>query len=206
MKEHQKTLYLVQGALIAALYVVLTLVAAGFDLASGAIQVRISEALCILPFFTPAAVPGLWCAGNAGTPEAQLPLLPAARSLQHDHRPAPPDLCLSHPGRHPLFHADRRSRRSALDLRVRGDPAARPEADPRQGVRTFAGALSCQKVRRRLSHENTSRRDTVKGPFRVCYNSARGGPFGCPEMRQFCFGERLDGHEQTRGTQKDIRL
>jgi uncharacterized membrane protein len=60
MKEHQKTLYLVQGALIAALYVVLTLVAAGFDLASGAIQVRISEALCILPFFTPAAVPGLF--------------------------------------------------------------------------------------------------------------------------------------------------
>ncbi|MCP2867106.1 QueT transporter family protein, partial [Salmonella enterica] len=29
-------------------------------LASGAIQVRISEALCVLPFFTPAAIPGLF--------------------------------------------------------------------------------------------------------------------------------------------------
>lgn len=60
MKHSKKTQQLVQGGLIAALYVVLTMVAAGFDLASGAIQVRISEALCVLPFFTPAAVPGLF--------------------------------------------------------------------------------------------------------------------------------------------------
>ena len=45
--------------MIAAIYTVLTMIAAGFDLASGAIQVRFSEALTILPFFTPAAVPGL---------------------------------------------------------------------------------------------------------------------------------------------------
>ncbi len=45
--------------MIAALYCVLTAVAAGFNLASGAIQVRFSEALCVLPFFTPAAVPGV---------------------------------------------------------------------------------------------------------------------------------------------------
>ncbi len=50
---------LAQACIIAALYVVLTWLAAGFDLASGAIQVRISEALTILPYFTPAAVPGL---------------------------------------------------------------------------------------------------------------------------------------------------
>ena len=54
-------LFLVQAAMIAALYIVLTALAAGFDLASGAIQVRFSEVLTVLPFFTPAAVPGaLW--------------------------------------------------------------------------------------------------------------------------------------------------
>jgi len=52
-------LFTAQAAMIAAIYVVLTMFAAGFDLASGAIQVRFSEALTILPFFTPAAVPGL---------------------------------------------------------------------------------------------------------------------------------------------------
>ena len=52
-----KTLSL--GGAIAALYVVLTLVAQAFGLASGAIQVRLSEALTILPVFTAAAVPGL---------------------------------------------------------------------------------------------------------------------------------------------------
>lgn len=54
-----KTLYIAQAALIAATYTVLTMIAAGFDLASGAIQVRFSEALTILPFFTPVAIPGL---------------------------------------------------------------------------------------------------------------------------------------------------
>lgn len=49
-----------QGALIAALYVVLTWVANAMGLANGAIQVRFSEALCVLPVFTPAAIPGLF--------------------------------------------------------------------------------------------------------------------------------------------------
>jgi len=47
------------GGAIAALYVVLTLLANAFGLASGAIQVRLSEALTILPVFTVAAIPGL---------------------------------------------------------------------------------------------------------------------------------------------------
>ena len=51
---------MVQAAIIAALYVVLTFVANALGLASHTIQVRFSEALCILPFFTPAAIPGLW--------------------------------------------------------------------------------------------------------------------------------------------------
>ncbi len=49
-----------QGATVAALYVVLTWVASMAGLSSMAIQVRISEALCVLPFFLPAAVPGLF--------------------------------------------------------------------------------------------------------------------------------------------------
>ena len=53
------TLYLTRGALIAALYVALTYLSSLFGLSSGAIQFRISEALCILPIFLPEAVIGL---------------------------------------------------------------------------------------------------------------------------------------------------
>lgn len=49
-----------QAAIIAALYVVLTMLANAMGLANYAIQVRFSEALCILPYFTVAAVPGLY--------------------------------------------------------------------------------------------------------------------------------------------------
>lgn len=59
MNKKHPAAFLAQAGVIAALYVVLTCLAAGFDLASGAVQVRISEALTVLPFFTPAAVPGL---------------------------------------------------------------------------------------------------------------------------------------------------
>ena len=54
------TLLIAQAAVIAALYVILTFVANAFGLANYAIQVRFSEALTILPFFTPAAIPGLF--------------------------------------------------------------------------------------------------------------------------------------------------
>lgn len=57
---NRKTKYLTQGALIAALYVVLTYITNLAGLASGAVQVRVSEALCILPAFTISAVPGLF--------------------------------------------------------------------------------------------------------------------------------------------------
>lgn len=56
--KNKSTLFLVQAAAIAAVYVVLTLVFAPFSY--GEVQVRISEALTVLPFFTPAAVPGLF--------------------------------------------------------------------------------------------------------------------------------------------------
>ena len=51
------TRFLVQSAIIAALYTALTIINPwGF----GPVQVRFSEALTILPLFTPAAIPGLF--------------------------------------------------------------------------------------------------------------------------------------------------
>lgn len=56
---NRKILFITQAAVIAAIYTVLTVFASSLNLASGMIQVRFSEALTILPFFTPAAIPGL---------------------------------------------------------------------------------------------------------------------------------------------------
>lgn len=58
--RNKNVLFLTQAAMIAALYVVLTFLANAFGLANFAIQVRFSEALTILPYFTPAAIPGLF--------------------------------------------------------------------------------------------------------------------------------------------------
>ncbi|WP_461206738.1 QueT transporter family protein [Clostridium sp. DL1XJH146] len=49
--------FLVQASLIAAIYAVLTIVLA--PISYGPLQVRVSEALTVLPFFMPAAIPGL---------------------------------------------------------------------------------------------------------------------------------------------------
>lgn len=54
----KSTLIITQGAVIAALYVALTYVFAPISFRE--VQVRIAEALTILPVFTPAAVPGLF--------------------------------------------------------------------------------------------------------------------------------------------------
>lgn len=56
--SNKKVLFMAQAAMIAAIYVVLTIVFAPFSY--GEVQVRISEALTILPVFTPAAIPGLF--------------------------------------------------------------------------------------------------------------------------------------------------
>ena len=50
--------FLAESGIIAALYFVLTVAVA--PLSYGQLQMRVSEALCILPFFTPAAIPGLF--------------------------------------------------------------------------------------------------------------------------------------------------
>lgn len=60
MKKQPNVTLLVQAAMIAALYVVLTIIANTLGIASQAVQVRFSEALTILPYFTPAAISGLF--------------------------------------------------------------------------------------------------------------------------------------------------
>ncbi len=58
--RNKNVTHLTQAALIAALYVVLTFIANAFGLANYSVQVRFSEALTILPYFTFAAIPGLF--------------------------------------------------------------------------------------------------------------------------------------------------
>ena len=57
IKTKNAVRYLVEAAVIAAMYAALTILIPG---GSGQIQVRVSEALTILAFFTPAAIPGLF--------------------------------------------------------------------------------------------------------------------------------------------------
>lgn len=59
MNRTSRTKALARGGVIAALYVVLTLVSAAFGLSGGVIQLRLSEALTVLPYFLPEAVPAL---------------------------------------------------------------------------------------------------------------------------------------------------
>ncbi|PNV60868.1 QueT transporter family protein [Clostridium sp. chh4-2] len=58
MKNTKTAYFMVQAAMIAAIYIVLTLML--IPLGYGPVQFRVSEALCILPYFTPAAIPGVF--------------------------------------------------------------------------------------------------------------------------------------------------
>ena len=57
--KRSSILYLTRGAAICALYVALTYLASLLGIASGVIQFRLSEMLCILPIFFPEAIVGL---------------------------------------------------------------------------------------------------------------------------------------------------
>lgn len=75
-KMKKSTVYTVQAALIAAIYAALTYAVA--PLSFGVSQFRISEALTILPVFTPAAVPGLAIGciiANIGSPYGPIDIL-----------------------------------------------------------------------------------------------------------------------------------
>lgn len=74
--QQSKVLFMAQAAMIAAIYVVLTMLGASF--AFGEVQIRFSEALTILPAITPAGIPGegegadrktttVACSSGAGT-------------------------------------------------------------------------------------------------------------------------------------------
>lgn len=58
--KNTRILFLTQAAMIAALYVVFTLIASALGLSSMQVQLRFSEALTILPYFTKAAIPGVF--------------------------------------------------------------------------------------------------------------------------------------------------
>ena len=60
MKTRNKIRGITQAAIIAAIYVVLTYITNIFGLANGAVQCRLSEAMCVLPAFTGSAIPGLF--------------------------------------------------------------------------------------------------------------------------------------------------
>ena len=118
----KRNLFITQAALIAALYVVLTLVSAAFGLDSKAIQFRLSEVLTVLPALTPAAIPGLFIGcllsnficgamlpdmifgslatliGAVGTyfrEAGEVALCSPADSGEHRYRPACAEICLS---------------------------------------------------------------------------------------------------------------
>ncbi|MBR2325714.1 MAG: QueT transporter family protein [Clostridia bacterium] len=59
MKKNQ-ILTLTRGGIVAALYVALTYLSFLFGLSSGAIQLRLSEMLTVLPAFLPESIPGLY--------------------------------------------------------------------------------------------------------------------------------------------------
>ncbi len=59
MKQHLRTAALCRAAMIGALYVALTWFSSLLGLASGPVQLRLAEALCVLPFFMPESIVGL---------------------------------------------------------------------------------------------------------------------------------------------------
>ena len=56
----KQTLFVVQAAVLAAIYTALTITPGISMISFNWLQVRIAEAMCIFVFFTPAAIPGLF--------------------------------------------------------------------------------------------------------------------------------------------------
>lgn len=67
--------FIIQMMVIAVLYFVLTYIANEFQLANGLnFQLRISEALTVLPYYTPAAIPGLFIGCLSANHAMNLPM------------------------------------------------------------------------------------------------------------------------------------
>ncbi len=58
-RQNKTTLFLTRAGMIAAIYVALTMLSALMGLSSGPIQLRLSEAMCLLPLIFPEAIVGL---------------------------------------------------------------------------------------------------------------------------------------------------
>ena len=117
MKKQMRrsTAYLCRGAMIAALYVVLTLLSAAIGLSSGVIQFRLSEMLCVLPVFTSAAAPGLTVGcliANRVTGAPGRDVLFGSR--QRGHRSSRAHICLRGGGRLAVYRRYRDDRRAGL--------------------------------------------------------------------------------------------
>ncbi|MDY5627436.1 MAG: QueT transporter family protein [Clostridia bacterium] len=56
----KKSVYVVHSAVIAAIYIVITWIFAPISFGHNIFQLRVSEALCVLPLFTPGAIFGLF--------------------------------------------------------------------------------------------------------------------------------------------------
>ena len=95
-RSSKAVLLTVQGAVIAAVYVIITMAFA--PVSFGPVQFRISEALTVLPFFTPAAVPGVfagvfwlifWAAARSGISAPGRPEPVPGRDFRGRHRIIP---------------------------------------------------------------------------------------------------------------------
>ena len=86
-RSSKAVLLTVQGAMIAAVYVIITMAFAPFSF--GPVQFRISEALTVLPFFTPAAVPGVFAGARSGKSAPGRPEPVRGRDFWGRHRIIP---------------------------------------------------------------------------------------------------------------------
>lgn len=58
INSDKRTRYIAEGAILGAIYAAITILLA--PISYGQIQVRVAEALTVLPYFTPSAIPGLF--------------------------------------------------------------------------------------------------------------------------------------------------
>ena len=161
-RNYSKTGRITQGAAIAALYVALTMIVA--PIAFGPVQFRISEALCVLPYFLPSAVPGvtigcflanLLCGAapldvvlrQSGNPdrgswfllsweEEQMAGMCSADPCQYHHRSLGAALCVRLHRPDPICYGDSRNRRDSGHRRAGQYPASGTGAEPQSGIRT----------------------------------------------------------------------
>ena len=123
--KNKGTQFLTEAAVIGAIYVVLTLLFA--PLSYGEIQIRFSEALTILPFFTPAAIPGLFVGCIIAADQLQpFSCADPANCFQCNHRAIRTSLRIRSKSSDSAYDAYRRYRRSSFLWCSRTDSSDSP--------------------------------------------------------------------------------